>query len=159
MRRQLRESVFDTFSGAEYAFTVGGVVATLALAFGMAWLLLFRIEWFADRLRFREDGSSSPLSGDTILHVGTKLLGLFVIVQASFNLVEKLGNTITLFHRLTELQHLTDPVNVRMLEREILNDFWSSFIAPACKLAMGLVLALKTDTVRHWIEGKKQTRA
>jgi len=82
-----------------------------------------------------------------------------MIVQASFGLVEKLGDTIAVFHRLAELQHLTDPANVRMLEREILNDFWASFIAPACKLALGLVLALKTDAVRNWIEGKKQTRA
>jgi hypothetical protein len=130
------------------------MVATLLLTFGVAWLLLFRTDWLADKLKVPEQEAQAPLSADAILHVGARLLGLFVIIQAVPVLVGQLGRTISGIQQVVSLR---DSMGSGVMERAIFDGIWSGLVAPALKLALGFVLVLKTDSVLNWIDRKKQT--
>ncbi len=143
-----------TFSGATVALTTGSMVATLVLTFGVAWLLLFRTDWLADKLRMPERGAQAPLSAEAILRVGAILLGLFVIIQAVPDLVGKLGRTIS---GIQQIVRLRDSMGSGVMGHALFDGIWSGLVAPALKLALGLVLVLKTDSVLNWIDRKKQT--
>lgn len=143
-----------TFSGTTVALTTGSMIATLILTFGVAWLLLFRSDWLADKLKVPEHGEQAPLSADAILHVGARLLGLFVIVHTIPDIVGKLGHMLS---SLRQIVSLRDSMGAGMMERMIIDGIWTSLVAPGIKLALGLVLALKTDSVLNWIERKKKT--
>ena len=142
-----------TFSGTSVALTTGSMVATLLLTFGVAWLLLFRTDWLASKLKVPEQDAQTPLSADAILHVGARLLGLFVIIQAVPVLVGQLGRTISAIQQVVSLR---DSMGSGVMERMIFDGIWSGLVAPGVKLALGLVLTLKTDAVLKWIDRKKQ---
>lgn len=143
-----------TFSGTTVALTTGCMVATLVLTFGVAWLLLFRTDWLADKLKVPEHGAQSPLSPEAILRVGAILLGLFVIIQAAPDLVGKLGRTIS---GIQQIVRLRDSMGSGVMERAIFDGIWSGLVAPGLKLALGLLLVLKTESILNWINRKNQT--
>ena len=142
-----------TFSGTTVALTAGSMAATLALTFGVAWLLLFRTEWLADKLKVPEHSAQAPLSPDALLHVGAILLGLFVIMQTVPDVVGQLG------HAISAIGHgsLRDTMGPGVLQRMIFDGIWSGLVASGIKLTLGLVLVLKTDSVLNWIDRRKQT--
>lgn len=137
-------------------FATGGMVATLVLTFGVAWLLLFRTDWLADKLAVPELDVQPSLSPESILHVGARLIGLYVVIQAGPALVGQLGYTIS---GIREIVGLSDSVEVGFMERMILGRIWSGLVAPGLKLALGLLLVLKTDSVLKWIDTAKRNEA
>lgn len=69
------------FLGEQITLSVISLGAMVVLTFGIAWLLLCRTDWLADRLNIPiSDAPPSP-SVETLLHAGTRLMGLFVVVQ------------------------------------------------------------------------------
>jgi hypothetical protein len=160
IRRTTRGDVGEVFarssSGAPVVLATGGMVATLVLTFGVAWLLLFRTEWLADKLAVPELDAQPPLSPESILQVGARLLGLYVVIQAGSALVGQLGYTIS---EIREIVGLSESVEVGFMERMILGRIWSGLVGPGLKLALGLLLVLKTDSVLKWIDTAKRKEA
>jgi hypothetical protein len=126
----------------------------LALTFGVAWLLLFRSEWLADKLSVPDQETQTPLSADAILGVGTRLLGIFFVVQATPELIGNLGRTIS---GVQQLMGVRDSMGAGVMGRMVFPAIWANLVAPALKLALGLLLALKTNTVLNWMNRKKET--
>jgi hypothetical protein len=153
IRRTTRGDVGEvfarSFSGAPVVLATGGMVATLVLTFGVAWLLLVRTDWLADKLALPELDAQPPLSPDSILHVGARLLGLYVVIQTGPVLVGQLGTTIS---EIRQIVGLSDSIGVGRMERMFIGRIWSGFAAPGLKLALGLLLVFKTDSVMKWID-------
>jgi len=61
------------------AIQLGGIVGYSVLAFGMAWLLLARTEWLADKLKIPADDPLPSLSDDVVLHAGIKVVGVYIV--------------------------------------------------------------------------------
>ena len=132
-----------TFAGSAVAITTLSMIATFLLTLAVAWLLLFRTEWLADKLKLPEHDDHPPLSADAILHVGARLLGLFVIIQTVPILVGQLGATIFTIQQVASLR---DSMDTDMMERIFLGGIGDDLVAPGIKLILGLVLLLKTNS-------------
>ena len=64
-------------SGADSSMSqVLGILLYAVLAFGTAWLLLFKTEWLADKIKVESDNELPSLSQDVVLNVGVKIIGL-----------------------------------------------------------------------------------
>lgn len=113
-----------SFSGANLPSTLVGILCTLVLTFGVAWLLLCRSTWLADKLRIPEKPECDTISKDTILLSGTVLIGLYLVV-----------------HSLPAL------VSTSLQATQYGSWFVSGIIRPVAKLALGLLLALKPQVV------------
>lgn len=142
----------STAPGSTLALTATSMTAMLVLTFGVAWLLLFRADWLADRLKIPEKDELSPLNDAVILGVGVRLLGLFAIIQAAPDLIDKLG---TISSAVQQLMGVRESMGVGVMERTLISWVWSSLVPPALKLAFGFLLTLKANTVIKWITGKK----
>jgi hypothetical protein len=142
-----------SFSGNTVILTTGSMIATLLLTFGVAWLLLFRTEWLANKLKIPEQNAQSSLTGETIFCVGARLLGIFVIIQAVPDLVGRLGSTIS---EIQQFAGVLDSFDQGFFGRTVFSTLWSSLVSPALKVAMGLMLTLKTDSVLDWMSRKKK---
>ena len=121
------------FSGESLPYTVIGLVGTLLLTFGVAWLLLFRTEWLADKFKIPDEANPGGLAKDTIILIGTILIGLHVTVKAA-------------------------PALVSACFRSGGYGPWvlSSILSPALRLAFGLLLAIRPQLVlRLLAKGEK----
>jgi hypothetical protein len=120
-----------------------GMVLYFVLLFGMSWVLIARTEWLADRLKIREDGEICKIDAQSVLLVGVKLIGLYVLVSA----IPRLANS---------LSQLTLPL---FDENEYRSNLLHSlkYITPVLlQLALGFFLAFKPETVVKIISGKKK---
>jgi len=143
-----------TAYGSSFALTVTSIAAMLVLTFGVAWLLLFRAEWLADKLKVPEQNDQPPLSGDAILGAGARLLGLFFVVQAAPELAGALAKAIS--HAQWAFGE-RDVMGGESFRQCLFDGVWTGLLRPAIKLGLGLVLALKTETVLSWMNRKKET--
>lgn len=105
------------------------------LTFGIAWLLLFRSEWLADRLKIPAADSQSSPSLETLLFAGTKLIGLLIVVQGIPLLVQGLPEARCCMH-----------IGAYM---------WSMIAGPLVRIAIGVFLVLKTRAIVNFIIGKE----
>jgi len=121
---QSEEVAVTSFSGESLPYTLIGLLCTLVLTFGVAWLLLFRTTWLADKLKIPEERESDGLAKDTILLTGVMFIGLYVTVKAA-------------------------PTLVSACFRPAYYGGWffSSVLSPVLKLALGLLLAIRPRLV------------
>ncbi len=122
-----------SFSGESLPYTMAGLVGTLVLTFGVAWLLLFRTQWLADKLSIPEEAISDGLAQDAIILIGIILMGLQVTIRAA-------------------------PAFVAACFRPAGFGSWtlSSMLSPAIKLAFGLLLAIRPQLVLRLLgQGEK----
>ncbi|MBM4147597.1 MAG: hypothetical protein FJ224_00925 [Lentisphaerae bacterium] len=73
------------------AVQIGGIAAFALLSFGMAWALLTRTEWLADKLKIRADDPLPALSDDVVLRAGVKLVGVYILANAIPGLVKAIA--------------------------------------------------------------------
>lgn len=59
---------------------VCGDMLSIALSLGMAWLLLARTEWLADKLKIRDEGGVEGVEKYPLMLIGVKLIGLYVAI-------------------------------------------------------------------------------
>ena len=72
-----------TSNGAgNYSSQIIGIILYAVLSFGMAWLLLFKAEWLADKLKIKSDDELPAVSHDVLLNAGVKLIGLYILAGA-----------------------------------------------------------------------------
>jgi len=125
-----------TFHGEQITLSAISFGAMVILTFGLAWLLIFRAEWLADKLKIPTTDSPSSPSMETLLYAGTKLIGLFVIVQGVPLLVQA----------LFQMRHIM-PFGVYM---------WSTITVPLIRIIIGVTLVIKTDSIVRFIMTKER---
>jgi len=113
------------------------IVVSFALLLGMAWLLLARTEWVADKLRVQDEKDVAELEGHPVLPVGVQLIGVYVTVYA-----------IPSFART-----LLEPL--RMYQDHFAWYPWSKIIIAAIQLGLGIFLMLWSNKVVELITRKK----
>ncbi|MGI5869031.1 MAG: hypothetical protein ACOX9C_06285 [Kiritimatiellia bacterium] len=157
MRTQTSVGVADmyatTFAGTPIVLVAGGMIASVLLIFGMGWLLLCRADWLADKLAIPELDDRPTLTADAVFQIGTRLLGLYVVIQALPVLVGQLGGTISAIRQAVSL---SDSLETGYVQRMILERICSGFVVPVLKLALGLLLVLKTDALQQWLDTRKK---
>ena len=144
----------QTFSGTYLMLTKGSMIATLILTLGAAWLLIFRTEWLADKLRLPAYETQPPVSADAIFHAGARLLALFVIIQAAPDLIGKLGLASIITQQYFGVQNAMDLLSTKT---PVFPTLWSTLVAPALKLILGVFLLIRTDAILNWIQKRSRT--
>lgn len=130
----IESTMYATFHGEQLALSAISLGAMVILTFGLAWLLIFRTEWLADKLKLEASDTPSSPSVKTMLYAGTKLIALFVIVQTIPRLTDV----------LFQLRHMPT-LGAYM---------WSTIAAPVIRIMIGAILMLKTDVLVNFIVGK-----
>jgi len=105
----------------------------IILSLTLAWILVAKTEWLADRLRIPEDMSSVDLSDSRALRLGVKLLGFYFLGHA----VPYLGSILirTIYEHNGGFPHI-----------RALTFFLGSFV-PLVQIALGLFFILDTNRV------------
>ena len=114
-----------------------GIVLYFCLSLGMAWMLLARTDWIADKLKILDEGESGILKDDVILRTGAQLIGLYVTVHA----IPGFARAI-----LDSRIFLSWHVGIH---------FWTKIIPAAIQLALGLFFTFKSRKVLEMITDKK----
>lgn len=115
-----------------------GVVLYFSLSLGMAWLLLARTDWIADKLKIRDEGESAVPPDDVILRTGVKLIGLYVTVYAIPGFAKAI---------LESRLFIAWQVGIH---------FWTKILPAAIQLAIGLFFTFKSSKVLEWITRDKE---
>jgi hypothetical protein len=135
--RDEESSVSTAFHGEQLTLSLISLGAMVVLTLGLAWLLLVRTEWLADKLKIpKSESSSSPSpSVETLLYAGTKLIGLYIVVQGIPLLVQG----------LFQIRHMPS-FGAYM---------WSTMASPVIRVIIGVLLVMKTRAVVGIIIEKK----
>jgi len=104
-----------------------GIGMYFVLATGMAWVLVSRTTWLADKLNIRDEGETGVLSEGAVYRTGLKLIGVYVTAYA----IPALAKAV-----LTLSMMVTSLLTV---------DYWSRLLPPVLQLAVGVFLVIRTD--------------
>lgn len=114
----------------QFAIQMGGILGFALFAFGMAWALLVRTEWLADKLKIHSDDQLPALSDDTVLRAGIKVVGVYILANAVPGLVKAISEA-----------------SVYGLWEGRLTAIWTKIIPSVLQIALALLLALRTERV------------
>ncbi len=124
------ETTREFYNVGQRVLQYASLILFLLVSLGMAFLLLLRTEWIADKLNVKSyEALHIPLSSALVLRVGMKIIGIFIFVshiQSLFRAFE----------------------NLRML---------GSIFAPVLQLTLALLLVLRTDMVINFINKGEAT--
>lgn len=115
-----------SFSPAEIYGDIIGRCLMICLYLGFAWVLLLRSSWLADRLGLVEWEIQYP-EPDTLLWIGIKLFGLYVLVESVPALIWSAMEPKGVFSNPPNPTH-----------------FWMRVIPAAAKFMIGFILVVKT---------------
>lgn len=141
-----------TFYGSSFTLTAISISSMLILTFGTAWILLFRAEWLADKLKLPEEGDDVPFGTAALLGTGVRLIGIFFVVQSAPQLLSNLCRTISSAQQLISLRN---SMGSDVLGRALFEGIWSGLVAEAVKLTLALLLVFKTDSVLNLLQRKE----
>ncbi|NQT91574.1 MAG: hypothetical protein HQ559_02350 [Lentisphaerae bacterium] len=122
------------------AIQIGGVAGYAVLAFGMAWLLLARTEWLADKLKIPTDDHLPSLSDDVLLRAGIKLIGVYVLATA----VPALARAVAEVATFSAWQSYLGILMTRL-------------VPAVFRVAIAILLAIRTDFVLRVISRGENT--
>jgi hypothetical protein len=128
-------TMHTTFHGEQVTLSAISLIVMVILTFGLAWLLVFRASWLADRLKIPSTDFPAAPSVATLLYAGTKLIGLLVVVQGA-----------PLFAQALFQMHPIAPFGAYM---------WETITAPLLRILIGVLLMIKTTTVVTLIMGRQ----
>jgi hypothetical protein len=141
-----------TAFGSIYSLAAASLLGTIVLTFSMAWLLIFRSEWLADKLKIQKQDDHPPLSGEAILGAGARLLGLFIIVQATPELLKAVAEPFS----SVNWSHGFDKMLIGDCLQNLSRCIWTTIIPATLKLFLGLFLSFKTQKVLNLMDHKKK---
>ena len=122
------EMVTKTMFHGEYIrLSFVSLGAMVAVTFGVAWLLVFRADWLADKLKIPDADTPTSSSVAAILYAGVKLIGLFIIVQGIPLLAQG----------LFQLRHMM-PFGSYL---------WETMALPVVRILIGVLLVVKTQRI------------
>lgn len=119
-----------------------GVILTIVyvgISLGMAWLLLTRTTWLADRLGLKEEGDLASFNEGTLFRAGMKLVGVYIVVHA----IPALAKAVLDYRTFTE----------GLLGVELT----TGILPVALQLALGVFLAVRTDRALALVAKAEQT--
>jgi len=114
----------------QLAIQMGGILGFALLAFGMAWVLLARTEWLADKLKIHADDELPALSDDVVLRAGIKLVGVYILANAIPGLIKAISEA-----------------SAYGLWEGRLTAIWTKIIPSVLQVALGLFLAIRTERI------------
>ena len=124
---------FNTMMGSHATDIFGPVKAVaymllyLALYLFVAWLLLMRTDWLADKLGIHGEGEWGALNEDAFLKTGVKLIGVYILVYA----IPAFIQTMLGYGMFSA--------------RRIGNPFWPKIIPATLQLLLGTLLAIRSE--------------
>ena len=134
--------------GMTWLFGIGSVVLSFLIYLGLAWLLIFKTEWLADKLRIPEQIGIDVPPRDQLLFIGIVLVGLYISV---IGLAEFGSTFLSVILKSSE----TFGFQVTTPPRGLLSWFFYSFLltllGPGLKLTLGLLFVFKVHRVISWI--------
>jgi hypothetical protein len=113
------------------------MVAFFAVAMAVAWVLLARTDWLADKLGIPDEPEITGLEREPLLFVGVTLIGLYVVIHAIPALA---GEVVEL-----------GPKGVYQIEGRL----WSKIASSLVQLGLGLLLMLRPTKVIEMITQRK----
>jgi|GEM_PF-2360993 len=126
------------YDGEPYIAGLIGVVMYFVISLGVAWILLMRTEWLANKLKVKEEGDFGEIKEGAILRTGAKLIGLYVMAYAIPTFVRNV------------LDYGAAGTGVFGIF------FWTKVIPATLQLALGIFLTIKTDVVLAFIAKAEQ---
>ncbi len=117
-------------------YSLSGSLAYFVMSGALAWLLLARTEWLANRCRIPDDNGEALPGAGTLLRVGTILVGVYVTVHAFPKLGREISNMFFYMSDMRPHQYIID----------------IEALPAAIELALGLYLALRSDHVLRLID-------
>jgi hypothetical protein len=138
----------ETSTGSNLAITVTSGAVMLSITLGVAWIMIFRAEWLASTMNIPQDDGLSSISGDVLLGVGVRILGLFVIVQSAPTFLSHVGQTISEIRTVAAANSAMGEGNY---QQTVWVGLWSGLAPSLLKLILGLLLALRTGKVLNRI--------
>ena len=127
-------TMITTFHGEPITLSIISYSSMIVLTFGLAWLLIFKADWLADKMKIPPTDFPTLYPVGSLIYAGTKLIGLYIIVQGTPLLIQVL---------------------YQMGPRLVYGGYmWSSIVASAIRIVIGLILLLKTRIVMDLIIGK-----
>jgi hypothetical protein len=129
----LTQQIYGYVNGFSGYMNVVGVCVPLGLTIGFSWALLFQSTWIADRLAFPE-GELNLLEPSSLLKIGIKLLGTYILVEVIPDFV---------WFLMAPKSHYQDPPYGTL--------YWIRILPTAIKLAFGLILVINTTSIMKLI--------
>ncbi len=123
----------DSATLAEILAGVSGYLVYLAVSLAIAWVLLAKTGWLADKAGVRDETPVPDLDRVPALRVGITLLGIFVTVQG----IPPLARGLIQYSRL----------GTPFLRPAI----WNHILPSGLQIALGLFLALKPAAVARLV--------
>jgi hypothetical protein len=120
-------SMHTTFYGESLTLNAISISAMIVITFSVAWIMIFQAEWLADKLRIPATDTSAPFPVERLLGIGTKLIGLFILVQGIPSFI----------NALIELRQMMLFGSHTM----------ASLIPPLLRIVIGVILVTKTDAI------------
>lgn len=133
------EGSFQSTSSSGFVFGVLSIIWMFVLPLVLAWLLIFKAEWLADKLKIPEQTEAEGLSKETLLLTGVILAGLYFTVQAAPTFVSA---TLKSFQDLK-----VGEMSSFEFRNWIFDSFFRTVVAPALSLLFGLLLMFKASKV------------
>ena len=121
-------------NGGQIVVQFVGVLLYGVMAFGMAWLLLARTEWLADRLRIKAGDAPIVFSEAVVLQGGMKLVGLYFLTRAVPSLVRSVLQASSFG-----------------LWKGHSSSLWTTIVSTALQVVLALLLVIRTDWVNRVI--------
>ena len=134
------------------AAQIANTLAFSVFYLAMAWVLLFRSEWLADKLKIQDDAEPRELREIVILRAGVKLIGLFFVVSAIPEAARGLSGWIWSVASLGTLRNFA-----RVFWLESTSSVWTNVLPALLQLGLGLFFAFRTEIVLRWIAEEKKT--
>jgi hypothetical protein len=122
---------------SQTSLITSGLIVTLAyliLSLVIAWILLMRTAWLADKLNLKEDGEFQGFTEGSIFRTGVKLIGVYVMVFA----IPAFARAILGYQVFTAGKAGTE--------------FWIKLIPPLAQLIIGVFLTIRTEAVLALVE-------
>jgi|GEM_PF-6605420 len=117
--------------------------APLAVSIILAWTLLFKTERLADWLNISRDLEKPLLENVSMLYIGTKLIGLYIMIGG-----------VTQFSK-----SLCDLLRVKQdsIYSAVFQHSWLAIIPGLVQITLGLLLLLWTNKIVVWIGCNRKT--
>ncbi len=115
-----------------------GFLAYFLLSGALAWVLLARTEWLANRCRIPDSGGEKVPGAETLLRLGTVVVGVYVTVHALPQLGREMSSLFFYFPHMGAMGSA--------------NRLLMDALPAAIELALGLYLALRSDHVIRLID-------
>ena len=131
----------ESSEASQIAIQIGGILGFAVLAFGMAWLLLTRTQWIADKLRIEADDQLPVLSDDVVLNAGIKVVGVYILAGAIPGLIKSVSEA-----------------SAWGLWDGRLTAIWTKILPSVLQVALALLLTIRTNFVLNLLAKGEKTQ-